>query len=280
MDKTPIKINFQPSIAVREPFRVEIDTEQTLSFKVPDQVRVSFNNFVLVWEESDESDIMLEEVPTFSDPPVATEYTKVDGTIELSTEFRDELLEGTASFRFDHSNGSSMRLSQAVGEYFMILHSPGTEGRVGLEQSLPQKATYLIPADGKVELELVPTTDKYPITRYFVEYFHKDDPINPISTQYWLVPPALDSKTVKLTTPSPPNVPINLPNTFYRINNISISGYLPSELDWVVGWNDFQFLIDRSPQPGEQFSLTYDRAFTLDQVLDYEFGDPHARRWY
>lgn len=280
MDRTPVKINFQPSIALREPFRVEIDTQQTLSFKIPRQVQVSFNNFALVWEESEESEVLLEKVSVFSDPLVPTEYKEVDGTIELSTAFRDQLIAGTASFRFDHSNGNSRRLSQPVGEYFMILHSPGSEGRIGIEQALPHKATYLIPADGKVGLELMPTTDKYPITRYFVEYFHKENPLTPISTQYWLVPPPLSSKTVRLTTPSPPNVPINLPNTFYRVNTLSISGYLPSELDWTVGWNDFQFVVDNAPQPGEEFDLTYDRAFTLDQILDFEFGDPHARRWY
>ncbi|PSO51061.1 MAG: hypothetical protein BRC33_01560 [Cyanobacteria bacterium SW_9_44_58] len=278
MEKTPIKLDFEPSIAVKDPFRVTIDTSNTLLIQISQQVVVSFNQFKLIWE-SDNGDVEMTEVASLGSDPL--EYVKKDSnTLELPTAFRDQEVNGEVTFRFDHANGNSTRLTQPLGEYYMIIRSPSSMGKIGEKQFFPQSATVLIPADGKLALELYPTTSAFPIGRYKVEYYHKDRPERPIDVQYWVIPENPATFFLRLTTPFPPDKPIQLPNRFYSILSLSAWGISVSDLAWQVNWNKFQFLTGQAPPEGHPFELQYRSALTLGDIVDYNLiNNPYGARW-
>lgn len=281
-DKTPIKIEFQPSMALKEAFTVTFNTTKTRNISIPRQVLVSLNNFQLVWEGEDSDEAILEKVEVFNEDspePLSYRLSKSD-LIELSPTFID-LFSGETSFRFENQNGDAKSLSSPIGEYYMQIKSPSSIGKKGIKQFLPQKATYLIPSDGKVKLALAPTANKFPLGRYEIEYFHNSDPLRPIDRQYWLVPERPNAKTINLITPMPPETPLEMPKDFYSVLSLSSNVISTTTLDWTVDWNQFQFILDKAPEPDDPFALTYQSALTLDQILDLSMeAGRYGQPWY
>jgi hypothetical protein len=271
LDKTPIRIKFQSSIEVESPIELTVEPDVSLIFRIPQLENE--DEFTLVWKEQNE---VLKGVEDFSGS--LFEYKRLDPiTFALPSILLDEGYEevtikvenSEADSKFNHS------------DYFLTIYSPNST-YFGYEQPLPEKRNIVIPADGDLKLELAPSvlTHPSPIDRYKVEYYHKDNPREPIDTQYWVVPETPIHRITRLLVPYPPYAPIPLPGDFYGLASIAARSYPLNTLRWSVGWNYFNFLPDWSPPPDYPFDLEYQPAVSLDQLLLCDQTDSlYGSRW-
>ena len=261
MERTPIKIEFKPAVKLSNPIQIKIDVDQSRTFRIPQQVKVAVEPFDLFWLE-DESTLSL--VETFSDPanPInQLEYKEIGKNVyEL-----DPRVDGQYPFvelEVRYQNKDNTALDLGFGQYYLSIKPPSN--LVTIQNNI----TVLVSPSGRLNLELLPSVGSIPYGRYEVRYYHKDNSIKPVQTQYWIIPYKRFSTNYKIKVPSPAYNPIPLPPSYSTILDI---GYPLAGLQWEEGWDFFQFFENNSPPEGEEIDLSLGQAYTLEDIVELEY---------
>lgn len=139
----------------------------------------------------------------------------------------------------------------------MEITSPFSKN-INTVQSLGGRKTRIsIPFDGVVKLLLLPSSTYNPVGSYVVKYFHGKSS-TAYETQSWIVPPPPPVRTeylsgttssTRLTYPAYNVVRVSHPGEFNLVNNSIV---------WLTN----------HPDATQGYSVTYQQAVTLDQLLD------------
>ena len=273
MERTPIKLEYSPAIKLSDPIQIKIDVSQSLTFEIPKQVRSAVEPFDLFWLE-DESNLKLVEEFSESGLPIETlEYKKIKNNVyELDPRLNGEYDSLTLEVRYPNKDNKALDLG--FGQYYLKVTPPNNINAIQNEIVVD------IPPSGQLRLELLPSINTIPFGRYRVDYYHKSDTRKPVQTQYWIIPYKKNFHTTRIVVPSPVTNPIPMPPCFYSIYNISY----PFEINWIEGWLSFWFEGNNTPSEGEKLEVTYESAYTLEEIVDldyyYYYGIPRTRYFF
>ncbi len=148
---------------------------------------------------------------------------------------------------------------QGKKRYALRISCPPSN-RPGEWQYIPDSYYYEIPDDGLLRLQLVPSDRYLPIGRYVVEYFRIGKKL-PVLTQRWVVPKPPPIGTYSFSYElQPPILPVDV----WKITSVS-AGH-----EWVGLYNSLTW--GTPPALGEVVNVRYQRAVTLDKLIDYSLN--------
>ena len=154
-------------------------------------------------------------------------------------------------------------LGTPASKIYLIIEAPLFHTQYSV-MHIPDKIYYQLPADGWVNLKLLPTDDAY----YKVSYYNRDYSKSPYLVQYWnvIAVSVSDFATIVRSTGTDTDA-VSIAN-LYQLNQVNLNGqvYLPG-IDYNFTYTNIQWISSNRPADGESYSLDYKPSLTLDVLL-------------
>jgi len=143
----------------------------------------------------------------------------------------------------------------------LIIHSPSSKC-VGIQQTTKKVYTLTVPTNGTLVFSLASSGNYTPRGRYRVEFKYQGA-TEPFDEQFWIIPGSPKLRTVTIPT-------LGTLSGSMTLNDYPgglVTSSLGSNLAYTLLGNQFNWTL-ASQAVNNSFSITYQPAVTLDQIID------------